>query len=39
MVVVMKEPASEEQIQHVIAQLGDKGFDMYRSTNQPGTGL
>ena len=39
MVVVMKEPASEEQIQHVIAQLVDKGCDMHRSTKQPGTGL
>ena len=39
MVVVMKEPASEEQIQHVIGQLVDKGFDMYRSTKHPGTGL
>ncbi len=34
MVVVMEERASEEQIQHVIAQLVDKGFDVHRSTGQ-----
>lgn len=39
MVVVMKEPASEEQIQHVIVQLIDKGLAMHRSTKHPGTGL
>ncbi|HSC29554.1 MAG TPA: 3-deoxy-7-phosphoheptulonate synthase [Vicinamibacterales bacterium] len=32
MVVVMKERASDEQIQHVIAQLVDMGFDVHRST-------
>jgi 3-deoxy-7-phosphoheptulonate synthase len=32
MVVVMEERASEDQIQHVIAQLVDKGFDVHRST-------
>ena len=34
MVVVMEERASEEQVQHVIAQLGEKGFDIHRSTGQ-----
>ena len=32
MVVVMDERASEDQIQHVIATLGEKGFDVHRST-------
>jgi 3-deoxy-7-phosphoheptulonate synthase len=32
MVVVMKELASDEQIQRVIAQLVDMGFDVHRST-------
>ena len=32
MVVVMNERASEAQIQHVIATLGEKGFDVHRST-------
>src|SRR5512141_2151757 len=32
MVVVMNERASEEQIQHVIAQLVEMGFDVHRST-------
>ena len=32
MVVVMEERASEEQIQHIIAQLVEKGFDVHRST-------
>ena len=32
MVVVMQERASEDQIQHVIATLVDKGFDVHRST-------
>ena len=32
MVVVMEERASEDQIQHVIATLGEKGFDVHRST-------
>jgi 3-deoxy-7-phosphoheptulonate synthase len=30
----MEERASEEQVQHVIAQLTDKGFDVHRSTGQ-----
>ena len=34
MVVVMEEHASEEQIQHVIAQLVERGFDVHRSTGQ-----
>jgi 3-deoxy-7-phosphoheptulonate synthase len=34
MVVVMQERASEEQVQHVIAQLVEKGFDVHRSTGQ-----
>ena len=34
MVVVMEERASEEQVQHVIAQLVEKGFDVHRSTGQ-----
>ena len=34
MVVAMEERASEEQIQHVIAQLVEKGFDVHRSTGQ-----
>ncbi|HIE91877.1 MAG TPA: 3-deoxy-7-phosphoheptulonate synthase [Acidobacteria bacterium] len=34
MVVVMEERASEQQVQHVIAQLTDKGFDVHRSTGQ-----
>ena len=34
MVVVMEERASEEQVQHVIAQLVKKGFDVHRSTGQ-----
>ena len=34
MVVVMQERASEEQIQHVIAQLIERGFDVHRSTGQ-----
>ena len=32
MVVVMEERATEEQIQHVIAQLVELGFDVHRST-------
>ena len=32
MVIVMAERASEDQIQHVIATLVDKGFDVHRST-------
>ena len=32
MVVVMQEQASEDQIQHVIATLVDKEFDVHRST-------
>lgn len=32
MVVVMQERASEDQIQHIIATLVDKGFDVHRST-------
>lgn len=32
MVVVMKELASDEQIQSVIAQLVEMGFDVHRST-------
>ena len=32
MVVVMQERAAENQIQHVIATLVDKGFDVHRST-------
>ena len=34
MVVVMEERASEDQIQHVVAQLTEKGFDVHRSTGQ-----
>ena len=34
MVVVMEERASEEQVQHVIAQLVERGFDVHRSTGQ-----
>jgi 3-deoxy-7-phosphoheptulonate synthase len=30
----MEERASEEQVQHVVAQLIDKGFDVHRSTGQ-----
>jgi 3-deoxy-7-phosphoheptulonate synthase len=32
MVVVMQERATEEQIQHVVAQLVDMGYDVHRST-------
>ena len=32
MVVVMEERSSEEEIQHVIAMLDEKGFDVHRST-------
>ena len=32
MVVVMEERSSEDQIQHVIATLVEKGFDVHRST-------
>ena len=32
MVVVMEERASEHQIQHIIATLVEKGFDVHRST-------
>ena len=32
MVVVMQERATEEQVQHVVAQLVDMGFDIHRST-------
>ncbi len=32
MVVVMKERANDEQVQHVIAQLVEMGFDVHRST-------
>ena len=39
MVVVMKERAREEQLQHVIAELVDKGFDMHRSSGQLGTSV
>ena len=34
MVVVMEERASEEEVQQVIAQLVEKGFDVHRSTGQ-----
>ena len=34
MVVVMEERASEDQIQHVVTQLTEKGFDVHRSTGQ-----
>jgi 3-deoxy-7-phosphoheptulonate synthase len=34
MVVVMEERASEKQVQHVIAQLVERGFDVHRSTGQ-----
>ncbi len=34
MVVVMEERAGEGQVQHVIAQLVEKGFDVHRSTGQ-----
>ena len=34
MVVVMEERASEEQVQHVIAHLVERGFDVHRSTGQ-----
>lgn len=34
MVVLMEERASEEQVQHVVAQLIDKGFYVHRSTGQ-----
>ncbi|HXW03798.1 MAG TPA: hypothetical protein VD833_01085, partial [Vicinamibacterales bacterium] len=32
MVVVMKEMATDDQIQRVIAQLTEMGFDVHRST-------
>jgi 3-deoxy-7-phosphoheptulonate synthase len=32
MVIVMEERATEEQVQHVIAQLIEMGFDVHRST-------
>jgi 3-deoxy-7-phosphoheptulonate synthase len=32
MVIVMEERATEEQVQHVIAQLVEMGFDVHRST-------
>ena len=32
MVVVMQERASEDQIQHVIATLVERDFDVHRST-------
>ena len=32
MVVVMEERSSEDEIQHVIAMLVEKGFDVHRST-------
>src|SRR5512138_1210850 len=32
MVVVMKERATDEQVQRVISQLVDMGFDVHRST-------
>ena len=32
MVVVMQERASEDQIQHVIATLVERNFDVHRST-------
>ncbi len=32
MVVVMEERATEEQIQRVVAQLVEMGFDVHRST-------
>jgi 3-deoxy-7-phosphoheptulonate synthase len=37
MVVVMEERASEEQIQGVVAQLVDMGFDVHRSTGSTRT--
>lgn len=37
MVVVMKERASEEQIQRVVAQLVQMGFDVHRSTGSQRT--
>ncbi|MCY4026939.1 MAG: 3-deoxy-7-phosphoheptulonate synthase [Acidobacteria bacterium] len=39
MVVVMQERAAEDQIQHVIAMLVEKGFDVHRSTGQMRTVL
>ena len=39
MVVVMDERASEAQVQHVIATLGEKGFDVHRSTGATRTVL
>ena len=39
MVVVMQERAAEDQIQHVIATLVEKGFDVHRSTGQMRTVL
>ena len=39
MVVLMEERASEAQVQHVVAQLIDKGFDVHRSTGQLRSGL
>ncbi|TAK18614.1 MAG: 3-deoxy-7-phosphoheptulonate synthase, partial [Acidobacteria bacterium] len=32
MVIIMKERASESQVQAVIAQLMDMGYDVHRST-------
>ena len=32
MVVVMEERAAEDRVQHVIATLVEKGFDVHRST-------
>jgi 3-deoxy-7-phosphoheptulonate synthase len=37
MVVVMQERASEEQVQRVVAQLVDMGFDVHRSTGSTRT--
>ena len=39
MVVVMEERAAEDQIQHVIATLVERGFDVHRSTGQTRTVL
>ena len=39
MVVVMEERAAEDRIQHVIAMLVEKGFDVHRSTGQMRTVL
>src|SRR5215203_6907773 len=39
MVIVMQEHASEQSIEHVVAELSSRGFDVHRSTGSDQTVL